>query len=121
MLCADLATARGSFLVDGWKVWNNATILRAARVETGMVPVRISLSSRQTLWIGTGSSVHFEESRIVLDKGCVQLDARGTYSLGAKSTTGLLAGSDTAEMSRAVRIPFLYETLRELRPMSQRP
>jgi hypothetical protein len=121
MLCADLATARGSFLVDGWKVWNNATILRTARLETGTVPVRISLSSRQTLWIGTGSSVHFEENKIVVEKGCAQLDASGPYSVGAKSTSGLLSGSDAAEMARAARIPLLYETLRELRPMSQRP
>jgi hypothetical protein len=121
MLCANLATARGSFLVDGWKVWNNATILQTARVETGTVPVKVSLPSHQTLWIGTGSSVHFEESRIVVEKGCAQLDTSGPYSLGAKSTSGLLAGSDVTEMSRSAKIPLLYEMLRELRPTSQRP
>jgi hypothetical protein len=121
MLCAELATARGSFLVDGWKVWNNATILRATRVETGMVPVRISLSPPQTLWIGTGSSVHFEDSRIFVEKGCAQLDASGVYSLVAKAKSGLLAGSDAEELSRAAKIPLLYQTLRELRPASQRP
>jgi hypothetical protein len=121
MLCADLATARGSFLVDGWKVWNNASISPLARVETGTAPVRVSLSSHQTLWIGTGSAVHFEAERISVEKGCAQLDANGPYRLAAKATSGLLAGSDAKEMMRAAKIPQLYGTVRELRPISQRP
>ena len=121
MLCSDLATAHGSFRVNGWKVWNNATVLPSSRVETGTVPVRIGLGSHQTLWIGTGSSVRFEDGRISVEKGCAELDASGTYSLAAKVVSGLQAGSDAAEVSRAAKIPVSFGALQELRPMSQRP
>jgi hypothetical protein len=107
--------------VDGWKVWNNATVFQNTRVQTGTVPVRISLSSRQTLWIGTASSVHFESGRIFLEKGCAQLDASGPFSFTAAAISGLLAGSDAGEVSRAAGIQGSYKNLQELRPMSQRP
>jgi hypothetical protein len=121
ILCADLAIARGSFLVDGWRVWTNASISPQARVEASMVPVRIKLVSRQTLWVGSNSSVRFDGNRIFLEKGCAQLDAAGTYSLAGKETSGLLAGSDAGEVSRAAQIPRVYASSEELRPMSQRP
>jgi hypothetical protein len=86
-----------------------------------MVPVRIKLSSRQTLWIGNDSSLRFDGTRIFLEKGCAQLDVAGTYSLAGKETSGLLAGSDEGEVSRAAQIPRVYASSEELRPMSQRP
>jgi hypothetical protein len=121
LLCADLATARGSFLLDGWRVWTNATVSPDAKIETGMVPVRIKLASHQTLWIGSDSFVRFDGNRILLERGCAQLDVAGAYSLGGKETSGLLAGSDAKELLRAARIPRFYESAQELRPMSQRP
>jgi hypothetical protein len=121
LLCADLATAHGSFLVDGWKVWNNASISENARIEAGSVPVRVDLPSRQTLLIGTHSSIHLVDQRILVEKGCAKLDLSGAYVLEAAAKKGLEAGSDTAELLRASEIPRQYGTLRELRPMSQRP
>jgi hypothetical protein len=121
ILCADLATARGSFLLDGWKIWNNGSVSADSRVDTGSVPVRIQLSSKQTLWIADASTIRFDGKRILVEKGCVQLDTSGPYFVAGKSTRGLLAGSNDAEMSRAAHIPQSYESLRELRPMSQRP
>jgi len=118
---AELATAHGSFLVDGWRVWNNATVSGHSRVETENVPVQATLSSGQTLWIGARSTLHMKEHRIVLETGCARLDAAGSYSFEAKSTDGLLAGSSEAEISRARQISRQYDTLRELRPLSQRP
>jgi hypothetical protein len=121
LICADLATAHGSFLVDGWKVWNNATISARSRVEAELVPVKITLPSKQTLWLGARSSVRFTGRRILVEKGCAQLDSAGTYMLDAKFVNGLLAGADDAGRRRASEIPREDETLRELRPMSQRP
>jgi hypothetical protein len=121
ILSADLATARGSFLVDGWKVWTNATVFEHTKIETGMVPVRIKLSSHQTVWIGSDSTVRFDNSRILLEKGCAQLDVAGSYYLTGKATSGLLAGSDAIEVLRAAQIRQTYGAARELRPMSQRP
>jgi hypothetical protein len=118
---AQLATAHGSFLVDGWRVWNNATLSGHSRVETENVPVQVTLSTEQTLWIGAKSTLHIKEHLIVLEKGCARLDAAGTYSFEAKSTNGLLAGSSAVEISRAAEISGQYGTLRELRPLSQRP
>jgi hypothetical protein len=107
LICADLATARGSFLVNGWRVWNNASVSERQRVETEAVPVKITLPTRQTLWIGSGSSVRIQDQRILVEKGCALLQPAGAYTLDAKCS-----GTD---------IPRQYETLRELRPMSQRP
>jgi len=107
--------------VDGWKVWTNASVTSKSRIESGIVPVRIILSSHQTLWIGTGSTIRFDGTNILVEKGSAQLDAAGKYSLAGRSTYGLLAGSDAAEMSRAAQIPKLYQSLQELRSMSQRP
>jgi hypothetical protein len=121
ILCADLATARGSFLLDGWKVWNNATVSTDSRVVTDGVPVRIRLPSRQILWIADASAVKFDGRRISVEKGCAQLDKSGDYSLAGKARSGLMAGSSEAEVARAVLIPQRYKTLLELRPMSQRP
>jgi hypothetical protein len=107
--------------VDGWNVWNNATISENSRVETGEVPVRIDLSSHQTLWAGASTSIRIDGQRILVEKGSALLDQAGLYSLVAKSKSGLAAGSDPAEMSRAAQIPRLYESRRELRATSQRP
>jgi len=120
-LSASLATAHGSFTLDGWKVWNNATISPASRIETGSVPVEVTLPSHQTLLIGLHSIVQFKAQTISLEQGCAQLSETGTYSLKAHSTAGLLAGSDDQQLNRARELPALYRDLRELRPMSQRP
>jgi hypothetical protein len=121
ILCANLATARGSFLVDGWKVWNNATIAPDSRIETGAVPIRLTLSSNQTLWIGSHSAIRLQPHRISIEKGCAQLDSAGPYSLSAPATSGLKAGSNQGELARATLILQDYQSLQELRPMSQRP
>ncbi len=77
------------------------------------MPVQVTLPARQTLWMAVHSSVQLEEHRIVVLKGCARLDAEGSYTIGEKSGAG---GPCTAQgISRE------YETLRELRPLSQRP
>jgi hypothetical protein len=121
ILCADLATAHGSFVVDGWRVWNNATLQAGSKVETKDVPVKVSLARHQTLWIGPGSVVHFETRRILVEKGSANLDVKGDYSITGRVSSGLAAGSNAAELSRTKQIPKLYDTVRELRPTSQRP
>jgi hypothetical protein len=121
ILFTDLATAHGSFLINGWKVWTNASIPSEARLETSVVPVRLDFSSGQTLWIGTESSIRIEGHKIFVEKGSATLGASGTYALEARSTSGLSAGSSEAEMAKAPRIPELFQRLREERPMSQRP
>jgi hypothetical protein len=118
---ANLATAHGSFSVDGWKVWNNATISAASRIETGAVPVKVSLPSGQTLLIGLHSRVQFQAESISIEEGCAQLSESGTYFLTAHSKLGLLAGSDSEQLDRARQIAALYRDLHELRPLSQRP
>jgi len=96
--------------VNGWKVWNNASVPEQSRVESGMVPIKIRLPSGQNLLVGTNTSIRLDKQRILVEKGCAELDSSGAYALeSAKS--GLCAG----------QIEALYDKLYELRPMSQRP
>jgi hypothetical protein len=121
ILCANLATAHGSFLVDGWKVWNNATIAPDSRIETAAVPVRVTLPSHQTVWIGDHSIIRLQPARISIEKGCAELDSEGEYSFAAAAQSGLRAGANPEELARATQILQEYQSLQELRPMSQRP
>jgi hypothetical protein len=116
-----LATAHGSFLVDGWRVWNNASVFENARVETGTVAVRISLPSRQSVLLAPNTQAVISGRRISVLKGCVQLNAAGEYTLDAPLVRGLAAGSDASNVNKSGEIQHLYDTVRELRPLSQRP
>jgi hypothetical protein len=121
LIISELATARGSFQVDGWRVWNNATVRAGSHIETNAVPIRISLAGGQMITVCNRSDVQLRERTAEVAKGCAILNRPGIYSFQAKASEGLRAGSNVTELQRARAVLKELETAVELRPMSQRP
>jgi hypothetical protein len=99
-----LLTAPGSFFLDGFQVWNNASVVEGSRIETKNVAARLTLPG-QEVRIEAGSIVKLLDHRLIVEKGCAQLSQAGTYSLEGGHP------------------PCLHEIrlTTELRPLSQRP
>jgi hypothetical protein len=125
ILASDLATAYGSFRVNGYKVWNNATILNGATIETAEVVATIHLG-KQVLLLAPQSKAKLQDSVIHLEQGLAQLNRSGPWSIQAPAVDNspgeaILAAADSTQLSYAADIPKQIAKTRELRPTSQRP
>jgi hypothetical protein len=126
ILASDLATAHGSFRVNSYRVWNNATILDGSTVETADVGATIYLDSKQILLLAPHSKAKLQNSSIHLETGLAQLNRTGPWSIRATAVDSspgeaILAAADASRLPLAADIPKQITATRELRPTSQRP
>jgi hypothetical protein len=126
ILASDLATAHGSFRVNTYKVWNNATILNGSTIETAEVGATIYLDGKQILLLAPHSKAKLQNSEIQLETGLARLNRAGPWSISASAVDRspgepILAAADVSRLSFAADIPKQIAATRELRPTSQRP
>lgn len=97
-----LATAKGSFRLDNSEVWNNATLLDGATVETAAVTSELRLDNGARLRLAPGSRGRVHRERLVLERGITEVggaetyrvEARGLNVFPARATAGAQVGFD---------------------------
>lgn len=62
VICANLATAPGSFSVNGFKVWSNASVVKGTVIKTDKVPVTIFIGPDRRMVVAPHSEVVFSGS-----------------------------------------------------------
>lgn len=115
-----LLTAHGSFRLNSFRVWDNATVTENALVETWLCGARITLDSGQEILLGPRSRARISHDAFVLESGAAIVKRPGSLAIRASPLTrdssgAVLAGPRAAAVSRTM------DTFTEAPPLSQRP
>lgn len=87
-----VATANGSFSVDGSKIHTNATLFEGATVETGRASSKLDLNGGARIQLGVDARARVYRDRLALQKGGAQFKAGRGFEVEAL-TLRIVSGS----------------------------
>jgi hypothetical protein len=115
-----LLTAHGSVRVNGFRIWDNATILENMAVETDLVCARITLGSGPEILLAPATRIRLAHGTLTLETGSALVRRPGALIVHAPILTHDATGAALAGPG-AASIPQIFDKMTEQRPLSQRP
>jgi hypothetical protein len=119
-LALALLTAHGSFRINGFRAWDNATIIENMLIETDKVCARITLNSGPEILLAPATHARITRGTLTIESGSALIRHPGAFAVRAKTLTRDASG-DLLAGPAAASIAQLDDTLIELKPLSQRP
>src|SRR5712672_1117707 len=80
-----IATARGSFTIDGSSIAGNATLFEGNQIETGKASSQLRLNNGARMQLAAESRGIVYRDRLVLEKGNGSFENAGTFQVDALS------------------------------------